>query len=226
MRRSAIGLGLAAVLVAVLAVAVLHAQQRGDERDNHRRVYEGVVGLKKRTIGTLVLLDTSGDSLRGWMRLEKFVPIEGGTVLDRGVEFRAAGNTYQIDERRGRISYSGPDGEGSRYVQRLQRQSGRLEELSEDRNFGGGKVAMVEVAGRVRNFRVGRPTLWKHSEAPFETFERIEELLGKEIALWLGESDGRTGRVVGIEEPGDMNIPLKKPKEEKPKEDKKEEKKD
>jgi hypothetical protein len=142
-------------------------------------------------------------------------------VLENGVEFRAGGNSDQIDARRARITYSGPDGEGSRYVQRLQRLAGRLEELAEERNFGSGRVAMVEVAGRVRQFRIGRPALWKHTEAPFETFERIDELLGKEFAVWLGESDGRTGRVVAIEEPPDMNIPLKKPKEEKPKEEKK-----
>ena len=216
-RRSAIWAG----LLVVLASGAAHGQERAQRRNEDRRVYEGVVGLKKQTIGTLVLLDTSGGGFKGWIRLEKFVPIESGSVEEHGVEFRAAGNSYQIDERRGRINYSGPDGEGSRYVQRLQRQTGRLEELAEERDFGSGRRAMVEVAGRVRQFRIGRPTLWKQSEAPFEAFERIEELLGKEIALWLGEADGRTGRVVAIEEPEGMNIPLKKPKEEKKKEEEK-----
>ena len=203
MKRSAIWLGLVMVLVS----AASHGQER--------RVYEGVVGLKQKTIGTLILLDGSGSSLRGWLRLEKFVPIESGSVLEHGVEFSAAGNRYEIDERRARISYSGPDGEGSRYVQRMERQTGRFEELAEDRGFG--KVAKVEVAGRVRSYRIGRPALWKQAEAPFETFERIDELLGKQIALWLADADVRTGRVVAVEEPAGMNIPLKKPKEEKKK---------
>jgi len=212
MKRSAVWLGLVVILVA----AASHAQE-----EKARRGYEGVVGLKQKTIGTLILLETSGSSLQGWMRLEKFVRIESGSVLEHGVEFSAAGNRYEIDERRGRISYSGPDGEGSRFVRRLTTQAGRLEELAEDRAFTGVRIAKVEVAGRVRDFRVGRPTLWKQAEAPFETFERIEELLGKEISLWLADADNRTGRVVAVEEPAGMNIPLKKPKEEKPKEEKK-----
>jgi hypothetical protein len=209
MKQWMLGLGLAMVLLA--------ASSRAQQRTEERRVYEGVVGLKGKTIGTLILLDSSGASLQGWMRLDKFLPIEGGSVLEHGVEFRAAGNRYEVDERRGRITYSGPDGEGSRYIKRLQRQTGRFEELGEDRGFSGVKIATIEVNGRPRNFRVGRPALWKLAEAPFETFERIEELLGKEISLWLADADTRTGRVVTVEEPAGMNIPLKKPKEEKKK---------
>jgi hypothetical protein len=151
------------------------------------------------------------------MRLDKFVPVENGSVLEHGAEFSAAGNRYEIDERRGRITYSGPDGEGSRYIKRLEPQAGRFEELGDDRGFSGVKIATVEVNGRPRNFRVGRPALWKQAEAPFESFERIEELLGKRITLWLADADTRTGRVVAVEEPEGMNIPLKKPKEEKKK---------
>lgn len=192
-------------LAIALGVILLSAAAQAQER----RAYEGVVGLEGQTIGTLILLDSSGTSLRGWLRLEDFVPIESGSVLEHGIKFTAAGNRYEVDERRGRISYSGPDGEGSRYIRRLERQTGRLEELTESRRFS--RVAMVEVNGRVRRFNVGRPTLWKHSEAPFETFDRIEELLGKEISLWLADADNRGGRLVAIEEPADMNIPLKEP---------------
>jgi len=209
MKRLGVGLGLAVILLS----ASSHAQQSTEER----RGYEGVVGLKGKTIGTLILLDSSGASLQGWMRLGKFAPIESGSVLEHGVEFSAAGNRYEIDERRGRITYSGPDGEGSRYIKRLERQTGRFEELGDDRGFSGVKIATVEVNGRPRNFRVGRPALWKQAEAPFESFERIEELLGKQITIWLADADTRTGRVVAVEEPDGMNIPLKKPKEEKKK---------
>lgn len=205
MKRLVIAAGLAVILLA----ASSHAQER--------RGYEGVVGLKGKTIGTLILLDSSGTSVHGWMRLEKFVPIESGSVLEHGAEFSAAGNRYEIDERKGRITYSGPDGEGSRYIQRLERRTGRFEELGDDRGFSGVKIATVAVNGRPQNLRVGRPALWKQAEAPFENFERIEELLGKEISLWLADADSRTGRVVAVEEPAGMNIPLKKPKEEKKK---------
>lgn len=203
MKRLAMGLGLAVILLSP------------SSRAQERRGYEGVVALRGKTIGTLILLDTSGNTLEGWMRLDKFVPVESGNVLEHGVEFTAAGNHYEVDERRGQISYSGPDGEGSRYIQRLQRETGRFEELGEGRGFSGVKIATVEVNGRLHRFRVGRPTFWKRSEAPFETFERLEELLGKRISLWLADADERSGRVVAIEEPEGMDIPLKKPKEDK-----------
>ena len=209
MKRSVVGLGLVGILVS----AVAYGQER--------RVYEGVVDLKRKTIGTLILLDHSGGALQGWIRLGQFVPIDGGSVLANGVAFRAAGNRYEIDERRGRITYSGPDGEGSRFIKRLERFTGKFFELAEARSFDGWNIAKIEVSGRLRDFRVGRPALWKHSEAPFETFDRVGELLGKEIAVWVAEADSRTGRVVAVEEPPDMNIPLKAPKKPKEKEEEK-----
>ena len=81
----------------------------------------------------------------------------------------------------------------------------------------------MDVAGRRWDLRVGRPALWKQGGPPFETFDRLEEVLGKEISVWVADADARTGRIVAIEEPTGMDIPLKAPK--KPK-DKKEEKKD
>lgn len=199
-------------LLLCLAVALCAAKGYGQGR----RAYEGVVGLKRKTIGTVILLEATGDSLRGWMRLQKFVPIEGGTVSEGGAEFRAAGNHYQIDERRGRIAYSGPDGEGERYLQRLIRVSGRLEELVDASRFSGGQTAKVEVKGRPWELRMGRPALWKREGTPFETFPRMEEFLGREISFWLADADDRSGRVVAVEEPEGMDIPLKPPK--KPKE--------
>ncbi|OFV97240.1 MAG: hypothetical protein A3H28_13670 [Acidobacteria bacterium RIFCSPLOWO2_02_FULL_61_28] len=204
MKRSAIRLG----VIVILAAAESYGQER--------RVYEGVVDLKQKTIGTVVLLEIAEGSLKGWVRLQKFVPIEGGSASANGAEFRAGGNRYEIDERKGKISYSGPDGEGSRFVQRLERLSGRFEELSEESGFSGVNIAAIEVRGRRRDLRVGRPALWKQDGPPFETFERIEEMLGKEIAVWVAGANERTGRVVAVEEPEGMNIPLKAPK--KPKE--------
>ena len=209
MKRSAIWLG----LVVILASTGSHGQER--------RIYEGVVDLKRKTIGTVILLDMAGGSLQGWMRLDKFVPIESGSVSDNGAEFRAAGNRYEIDERKGKISYSGPDGEGSRFIQRLERLRGRFEELSEESHFSGVNIAAVEVEGRRRDLRVGRPALWKRDGPPFETFERMEELLGKQIAVWIADANARSGRVVVVEEPEGMNIPLKAPKKPKEKQPKK-----
>ena len=180
-----------------------------------RRVYEGVVSWKKDTIGTVILLDVDGNSLSGWIRLEKFVPIESGSVSETGVEFRANGNTYRIDERRGRNTYSGPDGEGDRLVKPLTRLEGSLRELVEETRFSG-QIAVVEVAGRRRELHYRAPALWKRSGPPFESFPRLEELIGREISVWVADADLRSGRIVVVEEPDGMDIPLKAPKKPKP----------
>lgn len=176
-----------------------------------RRVYEGVVGLKKKTIGTTILLEITESSLRGWVRLKDFVPIEGGTVSGNFTEFQAAGNRYTIDERKRRIAYSGPDGSGNRLLTPLSQVTGVFDELKEGTRLSRGDTAVVEVRGRRRNFRVGRPSLWKRQGPPFETFSRMEELLGREITVWVAGLSNRGGTIVVVEEPEGMNIPLKAP---------------
>ena len=94
-----------------ILLVLLSFPSRAQERE--RKAYEGVVSLQKKTIGALILLEVNGDAVAGWIRLGKFVPLEGGTISPERVEFQAAGNRYSIDERRGKISYSGPDGEGT-----------------------------------------------------------------------------------------------------------------
>ncbi|MBI4460916.1 MAG: hypothetical protein HY648_12780 [Acidobacteria bacterium] len=177
-----------------------------------RRVYEGVVELKKQTIGTVILLEITGDAVSGWIRLDKFVPLEGGAVAEDAAEFRVGGNQYRIEERKGKISYSGPDGTGSRYVIPLERLTGTLQELTEERQFSGAQIAVMEVLGRRRELVFGRPALWKRQIPPFENFPRLEELLGREISVWVADSDDRSGRIVVVEEPLGMAIPLKPPK--------------
>jgi hypothetical protein len=193
--------------IALAGMAQLQAQER--------QAYEGVVSWKKQPIGTVILLNIRPEGVSGSMRLEKFVPIEGGSVVPDGVEFHSAGGTYRIDKRRGKVIYSGPQGEGDRLVEPLTKLTGRLEELLEETEEEP-RVATLEVNGRRRNLYYGRPTLWKNSGPPFETFERLDELLGKEISVWVADANLRGGRIVAIEEPADMNIPLKAPK--KPKE--------
>ncbi|MBI1955827.1 MAG: hypothetical protein HYS38_05490, partial [Acidobacteria bacterium] len=125
---------------------------------------------------------------------------------------------YSIDERRGRISYAGPDGEGNRYIAPLSRLTGQLEELTEGEQFSGSSIATMEVRGRRWSLDVGRPTLWKRQGPPFETFSRPEELLQREISVWVAGAEQRRGKIVVIEEPEGMDIPLKPPK--KPKNEK------
>ena len=185
-------------------------------RSQDRRVYEGVVGLKNKTIGTTILLEITGTSVGGWLRLEEFISIEGGTVSENFTEFRAGGNSYKIDERRGRISYSGPDGNGDRLLTPLSSVTGVFDEWIEGTRFSGGDELRIEVRGRRMKFRVGRPSLWKRHGPPFETFSRVEDLVGTEFTAWVAGLGRRGGGIVVLEEPEGMNIPLKAPK--KPKE--------
>src|SRR5689334_18012995 len=111
----------------VLATSVLLARPG---RAAERRAYEAVVSLKGLTIGSVILVDIGDKGVTGWVRLAKtFVPIDSGTVTPDGVEFHSQGNTYHIDERRSRIVYSGPQGQGDRLLTKLTSLSGRLEEL-------------------------------------------------------------------------------------------------
>lgn len=184
-----------------------------------RRVYEGVVSWKQATIGTVIMAEIADGKVSGWLRLEKPVAIDGGAVVQDGIEFQSAGNTYRIDERRGRITYSGPQGEGNRYITRLTRLTGRLEELLEETERSP-RIATIDVRGRRRDLPYGTTTLWKNSAPPFEKFERMEALLGEEISVWVADADLRSGRLVVIEEPAGMDIPLKAPKDDKSKEKK------
>jgi hypothetical protein len=210
--RNARSISAAVLLWATVGLAQTTAAQE-------RRVYEGVVSWKNGTIGTVIMADIADGKISGWLRLEKPVAIDGGTVLEDGIEFQSSGNTYRIDERRNRIIYSGPQGQGNRYITRLTRLTGRLEELLEATERLP-PVAVLEVLGRRRELRYGTPALWKNAAPPFEKFDRLEALLGEEISVWVAEADLRSGRIVVIEEPTGMDIPLKPPKEDKSKEEK------
>lgn len=200
-------------LISFLAISSAQAQ---------RKVYEGVISVKNKTIGTVILVDTTGGSVKGWIRMEKFVKIDDGKVTDGAVEFQARGNHFKIDERRGRIIYSGPDGAGNRFLEPMKPLAGRLQEVGESEKPGGSPVAKLELRGRNWNLEVGRPALWKNASTPFENFTRVEDMLGKDITVWIGETSPLRGRMVVIEEPSGMDIPLKPPKE--PKKDEKEKK--
>ena len=185
-----------------------------------RRVYEGVASWRKQTIGTLILIEGDSTSARGWIRLSTYIPIDSGSLTRSGAEFRAGGSTYQIDESESKIIYSGPDGEGRRLVKRLTLWTGPIHELLEATERRAA-VAKIEVSGRNREMQYGTPSLWKQQGPPFEKFPRLEEVLSKEVSVWVGEADLRYGRLVVVEEPAGMDIPLKPPKKEEKKEDKK-----
>ena len=186
-----------------------------------RRAYGGVVEWKKKTIGTVILLDIdSNNGLKGWIRLGKFLQIDSGTVTKDFVEFRSGENQYKIDERKERITYSGPDGEGDRYVFHLAPVRGKFTELIEgDRFSGAGDRMTLDINGRLRKYTISAPAIWKNQGPPFEKFERMEEFLQRDITLWVTDSDSSTSAEV-IEEPEGMNVPLKAPKRPKEKKSK------
>ena len=182
-----------------------------DANGRTRRVYEGVVSVKQKPIGTVILLEINGSKVSGWIRLDKFASIDGGTVAENSVEFRSGENTYKIDERKGRIVYSGPDGSGDRIIAPLTAWTGTLNELTEGEGFDGNDIATIEVGARLRRLAVERPALWKSAGPPFEKYERLDVLLGKEVTMWVSDPDGRPA-AIAIEEPAGMDIPLKVPK--------------
>ena len=187
-----------------------------------RRVYEGVVDMKLKTIGTLILMEINANNVGGWIRLGKFVPIDGGTASEDTLEFRAAGNSYKIDEKREHISYSGPDGNGDSRVTRLTPVTGRFDELTEGEPFSDSNFVTMEVDARMKRFHEEDPSLWKRDGPPFEKFQRMEELLQRQMTVWVADLNDLGGDIEVVEEPEGMNIPLKLPK--KPKEKKKSEK--
>jgi hypothetical protein len=219
----------AAVVLAVCALIISAAIQRGyaqapaDDAPAaalERRVYEGVASWRGKTIGTLILLEGNADSAHGWIRLNTYIPIESGKLSKGAAEFRAGGNTYSIDEIEKRMTYSGPEGEGRRLITPLVRWTGVIHELLEQTQTKPAE-AKIEVAGRTRTMAYGTPSLWKQQGPPFEKFPRLEELLSKEVSVWVADADLRNGRLVVIEEPAGMDIPLKAPKVDKKKNNRK-----
>src|SRR5690349_7616175 len=112
------------LLVIALQVCACVVAARGQDTDAkagtpsvaERRVYEGVASLRGKTNGTLILIEDTADSAREWIRLNTYLPIDGGKLTKSGAEFRSGGNTYSIDETEKRKTYSGPEGEGRRLI--------------------------------------------------------------------------------------------------------------
>jgi hypothetical protein len=168
--------------------------------------------MKGSTIGSVILLDIRDQSVTGWMRLEKtFYQIDSGTVTADGYEFHSSGNNYKIDTRRNRIIYSGPQGQGDRLLTPLTSMTGRLEELAEETEDQP-RTAIIDVNARRRELAYEAPALWKRGGIPFVNFERLDVFLGKQITVWVADADLRSGRIVAIEEPEGMDVPLKPPK--------------
>ncbi len=200
--------------------------------ETKRVVYEAVVALQGKTIGTSILLevgDKAGSNgakpVTGWIQRNDFFPIDSGRATEDHVILTSGGNKYDINLRTMRITYSGPDGSGNQRVDKMSLVQGRVYKLTEEADEE--RTMTLQMSGDQydqKEFLVGSPTVWKHNGPPIDRFSRLEELLGKTTGFWLSKF-GSARYVAIVEEPQGMDLQKKAPKEKKEKKDKKDKKK-
>jgi hypothetical protein len=183
-----------------------------------RAAFESVVNVKGgKEIGTTILLEFSspapGSAVTGWIQKHDFFPIDGGQVTATGFTFQAAGNTYQINTRTGRLVYGGADGSGDKRLNPMEAMLGRVYKIREETDEGR-ELTLQTDHGDVTMLVDQQPVIWKHSGAPIPRFhlDRLEEVLGKNTTVWRTR-EGGTYTVELIEEPEGMDIPARLPKE-------------
>ncbi len=184
-----------------------------------RIVYEGVVALQGKTIGTTILLEFGENgAVSGWIQRNDFFPIDSGRADGDKIAFTSGGNQYSINLRTERISYSGPDGSGNQRVEKMTRVEGRvyrlMEEAVEER-----KVTL-QVEGNEKDYLIEQPAVWKRAGPPIDRFSRLEEVLGRTVSVWLARIGG-TQYLAVLEEPQGVDLRKKLPKEKKEKKPKK-----
>lgn len=175
-------------------------------------VYEGVVALEGKTIGTSILLDVADGAVTGWIQRNDFFPIDSGSMNADRIQFTSGGNQYTINLRTSRIGYAGPDGSGNQRVEKMTYVSGRVYRLTEEA-MEEHKVTLQTDDGE-REYLIGRPAVWKRTGPPIDRFERLEELLGKTVGAWLARIGG-THYLAVVEEPEGMDLQKKVPKKDK-----------
>ncbi len=208
-----IGLLLFLLALPVLAQAPQSAGPSGSLTAPRRMVYEGVIGDQGKTIGTTILLEVSGTSLSGWLQHNHFQHIDSGSLTDSSITFTAGGNTYAIDRKNSRISYSGPDGSGQQRVVQMDAVRGFVYRMTEESDYG--RTMTLRMPDGERDFLIEQPpAVWKREGPPIEQFSRLEELVGKTATFWRTRMGGAYTIEV-IEEPEGMNLLAKLPKEKK-----------
>jgi hypothetical protein len=210
-----------APLLLLLGSAYLAAQAPAQASPSVQRiVYEGVVALEGKTIGTSILLEI-GDApdakgarpVRGWIQRNDFYPIDSGSATEDHIVFTSGANQYDINLHTSRIIYSGKDGSGNQRVDKMTRVEGRVYQLTE-MNEDEPRTMTLQIDGNEKDFLVGEPTVWKHSAPPIDRFGRLEEILGKTTGFWISRF-GSTRYVAIVEEPQGMDLQKKAPKEKK-----------
>lgn len=212
----------------LFAALLAHAGQSGAPSSSaqlppQHLVYEGVVGLQGKTIGTNILLDVQdpgpGDSgvrrVSGWIQRNDFFPIDSGQMNPERIEFTSGGNQYTINLRTGRINYSGRDGNGNQRVEKMSPVRGRVYKLTEETEDEQRRITLQTDDGE-REYIIGSPAIWKRQGLPIDRFNRLEELLGKTVDAWLARI-GATKYVAVIEEPEGLDLQKKAPRKDKKK---------
>ncbi len=198
-----------------LLLALLLALAQEPVAGPQRAVYEGVVNDRGKTIGTTILLEISGNSVRGWIQRNRFRPIDSGSASPSSITFTSDGNTYTLDLKNSRITYSGPDGSGDQRVVKMESTRGRVYRLTEESDCG--RYMTLQTPDGEKEFTVERPpAVWKREGSPIEEFSRLEEILGKTVTFWRVRTGGSYSIEV-IEEPEGVNLLAKLPKEKKKK---------
>ncbi len=184
--------------------------------------FESVINIKGgKEIGTTILLEysspTPGSPVKGWIQKHDFFPVDNGEVTDSGFTIQANGSTYRLNPRTKRIAFSGADGNGEKLLTPLEGLTGRVYQIKEETDDGREMILQTD-HGDQRLLADQEPVMWKHSGPPIPKFkyDRFEEVLGKTTTLWRGR-DGGTYTLEVIEEPEDMDIPARLPKEDKKK---------
>ncbi len=186
-------------------------------------VYEGIVSLEGKTIGTTILLESSSDAgtnagsgttVTGWIQRHDFFPIDSGHMDADRIVFTSGGNHYTINRRTNRISYSGPDGSGNRRVTEMIYTSGRVYRVTKP--VRGQREITLETDRGEKEYLVGAPSVWKRAGPPIDNFPRLEEVVGKTVGAWLAKSGG-TRYLAVLEEPEGMDLQKKRPKKKKKK---------
>ena len=186
-------------------------------------VYEGIVSLKGKTIGTTILIEASSNAganadsettVTGWIQRHDFFPIDSGHIDADRIVFTSGGNHYTINRRTNRISYSGPDGSGNRRVAEMTYISGRVYRVTEPAR--GQREITLETDRGKKEYLVGAPSVWKRAGPPIDNFPRLEEVVGKTVGAWLAKSGG-THYLAVLEEPEGMDLQKKRPKKKKKK---------
>ena len=214
------------VLLLAASLAAQVAQPPGSApqasaADIKRAVYEGVVALEGKTIGTSIMLEIDEKAgadgsrpVRGWIQRNDFYPIDSGNATADHVVFTSGGNQYDINLNTLRISYAGRDGSGNQRLEKMSYVEGRVYKLTEEADEQ--RTMTLQISGDEKDFVVGEPTVWKHNGPPVIHFSRLEEILGKTTGFWLSRY-GTERYVAIVEEPQGMDLQKKAPKEKKDK---------